>query len=89
VCDNHYLCGYENRSSLGLLLVGYERHGSEEALAKNAIMHLFDVYVAVNADLEKEKAAGLVPQPTDQKAKEIFRLMEDGVSGQWRLYSPG
>ena len=44
-------------------------------------MHLFDVYVAVNKDLEREieeeKQTG-VPSATDQKAKEVFCLMEEG-----------
>jgi arginyl-tRNA synthetase len=32
----------------GLLALGWERYGSEEALAKDAIKHLFDVYVQIN-----------------------------------------
>ena len=32
----------------GLLAVGYEKYGSEEELQKDAIRHLFDVYVKIN-----------------------------------------
>ncbi len=61
----------------GLLAVGYERYGSEEKLKANPIMHLFEVYVAINVDMKKEKEQG-VPEVTDEKAKEVFKAMEDG-----------
>lgn len=32
----------------GLLAVGYERYGSEEALVNDPINHLFHVYVSIN-----------------------------------------
>lgn len=37
------------------MAVGYRRYGSEAALADNAIMHLCNVYVAINKDVKKEK----------------------------------
>ncbi|KAH8109098.1 arginyl-tRNA synthetase [Phellopilus nigrolimitatus] len=61
----------------GLLAVGFEKYGSEEALEKNAIMHLFNVYVAVNKDAKAEEEAG-GPEETNEKAKAVFRKMEDG-----------
>lgn len=42
-------------------------------------MHLFEVYVKINADMKKEKEDG-VPEVTDEKAKEVFKAMEDGSS---------
>lgn len=61
----------------GLLAVGYERYGSEEKLKENAIMHLFNVYVAVNRDAKAELEKG-GPQTTEDKARDIFKAMEDG-----------
>jgi arginyl-tRNA synthetase len=68
---------FQSSSCLGLLAVGYNRYGSEEALASNAIMHLYEVYVKVNRDVENEgtqTGAGT----TDEQAREVFRKMEDG-----------
>lgn len=61
----------------GLLAVGFERYGSEEKLQENAIMHLFNVYVAVNRDAAAEKEKG-EPEVTNEKAKDVFKAMEDG-----------
>ena len=33
----------------------YERYDSEEKLEANPIMHLFEVYVKINADMRKKK----------------------------------
>ncbi|KZT54638.1 arginyl-tRNA synthetase [Calocera cornea HHB12733] len=40
----------------GLVAVGFERYGSEEALKTDAIHHLYDVYVKINRDGDPEKA---------------------------------
>lgn len=40
-------------------------------------MHLFNVYVAVNKDAKAEEEAG-GPEETNEKAKAVFRKMEDG-----------
>ena len=40
-------------------------------------MHLFHVYVQVNKDAAQEKETG-VPEVTNEKAKAIFKAMEDG-----------
>jgi arginyl-tRNA synthetase len=61
----------------GLLAVGFERYGSEDALAQNAIMHLFNVYVQVNADARREKELGQ-PQVTQERARQVFHEMENG-----------
>ncbi|KAG6841007.1 hypothetical protein C0991_002637, partial [Blastosporella zonata] len=61
----------------GLLAVGYERYGSEAALAENAIMHLYNVYVAINKDVSNEAEASADGESaTDTKAKLLFRRME-------------
>ncbi|CAL1710474.1 unnamed protein product [Somion occarium] len=69
----------------GLLAVGFKRYGSEESLANNAIMHLFDVYVKVNRDAALEKERG-EPEITDQKAREVFRKMESGDESTLSLW---
>lgn len=38
----------------GLLAVGFDRYGSEEALTADPIKHLYEVYVKINADAKKE-----------------------------------
>ncbi|GAD96179.1 arginyl-tRNA synthetase [Paecilomyces variotii No. 5] len=39
----------------GLLANGFKRYGNEEALQRDPINHLFDVYVKVNQDVAKEE----------------------------------
>lgn len=67
----------------GLVLLGYELYGNEEELEKDPIKHLFDVYVLINKDIEKD--------PTiDKKAKEIFMKMEkeknEEYLGLWKNF---
>lgn len=61
----------------GVLAVGFSRYGSEEALAKDPINHLFEVYVKVNNDMKKEtEETGT--SPTDDAARAYFKKMEQG-----------
>lgn len=62
----------------GLLAVGFERYGSEEALAKDPIHHLFEVYVKINKDIEEEGDSLPMEESTNGKAREYFKRMEDG-----------
>ncbi|CAO3671530.1 unnamed protein product [Umbelopsis ramanniana] len=66
----------------GLLAVGYERYGSEEALIKDPINHLFHVYVNINRDAEAD--------PTiHDEARAYFKRMEDGdeeALSLWRRF---
>lgn len=55
----------------GLIAIGYERYGSQEELEKDAIKHLYDVYVKINADAEKD------PKVHDE-ARAYFARMEQG-----------
>ncbi|KAH8817798.1 arginyl-tRNA synthetase [Flagelloscypha sp. PMI_526] len=70
----------------GLLAVGFRKYGSEEELKKNAIMHLFDVYVLTNQDVEVEAKADAASRPTFQEAQAIFKAMEDGDSAVLALW---
>ncbi|KAI0481783.1 arginyl-tRNA synthetase [Xylaria cf. heliscus] len=76
----------------GILAIGYERHGNEEALAEDPIRHLFDIYVKANQEiaaetsqahkLEKdgktEEAQKVLENGTDEQARRYFKLMVDG-----------
>ncbi|ORX70038.1 putative arginine--tRNA ligase, cytoplasmic [Linderina pennispora] len=55
----------------GLLAVGFGKYGSEEKLVADPIQHLYEVYVAVNADAKENPAI-------DDEARAYFKKMEDG-----------
>ncbi|KAM5541671.1 hypothetical protein V8D89_004652, partial [Ganoderma adspersum] len=50
---------------------GFEKYGSQEALQQNAIQHLLEIYVKVNADAEQD------PKVREDAAA-WFKRMEDG-----------
>ncbi|EJF58388.1 arginyl-tRNA synthetase [Dichomitus squalens LYAD-421 SS1] len=58
-------------TQFGLIASGFEKYGSKEALEKNAIQHLLEIYVKVNADAEKD------PKVREDAAA-WFKRMEDG-----------
>ena len=65
-----------------MIAVGFEKYGSQEALEKDAIKHLFDVYVKINAEAEKD------PEIKVEAAK-FFKRMEDGDESalvNWRVW---
>lgn len=62
----------------GLIAVGFERYGSEEALAKDAIKHLYEVYVKINAD-------AAVDETVHDAARAYFKRMEDGEIDFYRV----
>ncbi|KXN83084.1 Arginine--tRNA ligase, cytoplasmic [Leucoagaricus sp. SymC.cos] len=57
-------------TQFGLIAVGFEKYGSKEQLEKDAIKHLFDVYVKINKDAEAD------PQ-VKADAAAWFRRMEN------------
>ncbi|KAG8945013.1 hypothetical protein FRC04_001269 [Tulasnella sp. 424] len=66
----------------GLIAVGFEKYGSEEELEKNAIRHLYDVYVKINKDAEEDESV-------NDAARAYFKRMEDGdesALGHWRKW---
>lgn len=67
----------------GLVLLGFKMFGSEEELEKDALMHLFNVYVRINKEVKSNSAL-------DDEAKEIFRAMEESHDekylSQWRRF---
>ncbi|GAA5890801.1 hypothetical protein JCM8208_003054 [Rhodotorula glutinis] len=66
----------------GILAVGFERYGSEEELEKDAITHLYDVYVKINKDGETDESI-------HDRAREFFVKMEAGdehAVGLWKKF---
>ncbi|CAJ0964463.1 unnamed protein product [Ranitomeya imitator] len=55
----------------GLLGAGFSKFGCEEKLKSNALQHLFEVYVKVNAEAEKD-------EEMKQSAHEFMRKLESG-----------
>ncbi|CCF55989.1 hypothetical protein KAFR_0A05540 [Kazachstania africana CBS 2517] len=70
----------------GLLAVGFERYGNEEALVKDPIHHLFDVYVRINKDIEEEGDLLPLEESTNGKAREYFKRMEDGDEAALKIW---
>ncbi|KAI0743872.1 arginyl-tRNA synthetase [Daedaleopsis nitida] len=69
-------------TQFGLIAVGFEKYGSQEALEKNAIQHLLEIYVKVNADAEND------PKVREDAAA-WFKRMEDGdeeALKNWRVW---
>ncbi|KAI9503312.1 arginyl-tRNA synthetase [Coemansia spiralis] len=63
----------------GLLAIGFNRFGSEEKLVANPITHLYEVYVAINAEAAKD------PSIHDE-ARAYFKKMEDGDKSALALW---
>ncbi|EDR09682.1 uncharacterized protein LACBIDRAFT_184404 [Laccaria bicolor S238N-H82] len=84
-------CGWEVTSlnylgdwgtQFGMIATGYEKYGSQEELEKDAIKHLFDVYVKVNKDAEADPEVKV-------EAARWFKRMEDGDESalkNWRVW---
>lgn len=64
---------------IGLLAVGYNRYGDENALQQDPIKHLYDVYVKINRDAEEH------PEIHDE-ARAYFKQMEDGEESALALW---
>lgn len=70
----------------GILAVGYQLFGDETKLVSDPINHLFEIYVKINKKIEIEKADSGVSE-LDNKAKEYFRMLEDGNEDALKLWS--
>jgi arginyl-tRNA synthetase len=70
----------------GLIAVGYEKYGNDEAMKQDPIKHLYDVYVKINADADADESV-------HDAARAYFKRMEDGDESallkwrQWRADS--
>ncbi|KAK7497680.1 hypothetical protein BaRGS_00011075 [Batillaria attramentaria] len=65
-------------TQFGLLAVGYQRHGNEELLKSDPLLHLFEVYVKINKKVEEEDKAKRGSSRTYGEGLEIFRKLEQG-----------
>ncbi|TYJ51335.1 arginine-tRNA ligase [Cryptococcus floricola] len=79
----------------GLLSIGFDKYGNEEELQKDAIKHLFEVYVKINnakaEQKEKIDAGETIPDEENIHllSKKVFRDMEDGepkAIAQWARF---
>lgn len=76
----------------GMLALGFERYGDEEALNKDPINHLFNIYVKINQEIKDEddrikeltaagkedEAAELRKTSSDEQARQYFKKMVEG-----------
>ena len=65
-----------------MIATGYEKYGSQSELEKDAIKHLFDVYVKVNKEAEADPSV-------KEEAANWFKRMEDGdesALNNWRVW---
>lgn len=69
----------------GLLALGYEKYGSDEALAKDPINHLFEIYVKINKDLSAEKEE-ITKLEAEGKTEDALHLKNEGLDEQARRY---
>jgi arginyl-tRNA synthetase len=85
----------------GLLALAFERYGDEEALTKDPINHLFQLYVRINTEMsaekeeiEKKKTAGedvaaLEDNSLDEQARRYFKKMTENdkdAKDQWQRF---
>ncbi|KAL1873474.1 hypothetical protein VTK73DRAFT_922 [Phialemonium thermophilum] len=85
----------------GLLALAFERYGDEEALKRDPINHLYELYVRINKDLtaekeeiEKEKSEGKdvtarLANSLDEQARRYFKKMterDEAALAQWKRF---
>ncbi|KAK1991646.1 arginyl-tRNA synthetase [Colletotrichum falcatum] len=85
----------------GLLALGFERYGSEDALKEDPINHLYEVYVKINAAMSDEKeqitakeqagedVTSLKDNSLDEQARKYFKAMvagDEAAVAQWRRF---
>jgi len=69
-------------TQFGMIATGYEKYGSQSELEKDAIKHLFDVYVKVSKEAEDDPSVKV-------EAAKWFKRMEDGdetALKNWRVW---
>lgn len=85
----------------GLLALAFEKYGDEEALTKDPINHLFQLYVRINSEMTAEKeqierrkqdgedVTELEANSLDEQARRYFRRMTDRdpvALAQWKRF---
>ncbi len=69
----------------GLLALGFEKYGDEEALLVDPINHLYEIYVKINKDLTAEKEQ-IKEFETAGKTAEAQHIKDEGLDEQARRY---
>ena len=72
----------KKNTQFGMIATGYEKYGSQSELEKDAIKHLFDVYVKVSKEAEDDPSVKV-------EAAKWFKRMEDGdetALKNWRVW---
>ncbi|RKF82707.1 Arginine--tRNA ligase, cytoplasmic [Golovinomyces cichoracearum] len=67
----------------GLLALGYEKYGNENALLLDPINHLYEIYVKINKDLTAEKEYIM---DLETKRQDTKKLKEEGLDEKARRY---
>lgn len=67
----------------GLLALAYEKYGNEEALKKDPINHLFNLYVQINAEMTAEKES---IEAQKKEGKDVTELEAKSLDEQARRY---
>lgn len=70
----------------GLLAIGFKLYGDVEKLESDPINHMFQVYVKVNAEKEKQLQENDGKSELDDEARNYFRRMEDGDPEALKLW---
>lgn len=63
----------------GLLMVGYKKYGNEEELEKNAIRHLYDVYVKICHD-------SYMDETVHDAARQYLTSMDTEATALWKRF---
>jgi arginyl-tRNA synthetase len=69
----------------GLLALGFEKYGNEEALKADPINHLYEIYVKINKDLDAEKQV-ITGLEAAGKTEEANKIKDEGLDEQARRY---
>lgn len=67
----------------GLLSLGFEMYGDEKELTKNACKHLLDVYVQINAEVEKN---GQLREEAKRRFKKLESNSDKEIVAQWTRF---
>lgn len=67
----------------GLLALGFEKYGDEEALSKDPINHLFQLYVRINNEMSAEKEE---IEKRKQEGEDVTELEANSLDEQARRY---
>ncbi|KAG5436890.1 hypothetical protein PCANB_001643 [Pneumocystis canis] len=93
VSNIHEFCGWEIvrlnylgdwGKQFGLLAIGFELYGNEDALKHDPIQHLYDIYVKINATISEEDNPET--EHLNNKAREYFKKMEEGDEEALKLW---